>query len=529
MLGAVICLLLVACFNLSNLLSARAAARGRELAVRMSLGATKARVALQTIAEIVPMLMVGGALGVGIASWAIAAFIPMAPAALPRVEIIEINGPVLAVSILVLMLTGILASLLPVAQAWRADLTSTTRDENRSIAGSRRHARTRSILVAAQVALALPLLIGAALLARSFSKVAAIDPGFKSAGIQSLLIAVPRSKYTDDDKVGAITGRFVEQVAALPQVESAGIVSRLPLNGTAAIGNIVFDSPQIAAQETATFDWRSASPDYFRTMGIPLIAGRTFNERDTTSAPPVGIIDERIARLAWPGESAIGKRFRIPFQGQPWIEVIGVVGHVRHDGLDDDRRAQVYWNHLQRAQDRVALVVKPKPGARVSLAEIVNAIHVVDPEQPVYDARPLAEVVERSLSARWLNTTLLVTFALMSLVLSCIGLYGVVAFGVAQQTREFGVRLALGASRSGIAVFVLRRGLAMAAIGSLFGLVLAVFVARAMTGMLFGIPALDAASFALATAALLTVALLASYLPARRAAAVEPAITLRAE
>jgi predicted permease len=342
-------------------------------------------------------------------------------------------------------------------------------------------------------------------------------------------MAVPRSKYNGDDKIAAVTGRFVEQVAALPQVESAGVVSRLPLNGTAAIGNIVFDAPQPGAPETATFDWRSATPDYFKTMGIPLIEGRTFNERDTASATPVGIIDERIARMVWPGQSAIGKRFRIPFQDQPWVEVIGVVGHVRHDGLDDDRRAQVYWNHLQRAQDRMALVVKPKPGARISMPEIVNAIHVVDPEQPVYDARPLEEVVERSLGARWLNTTLLIVFALMTLVLSCIGLYGVVAFGVTQQTREFGVRLALGASRGGIAAFVLRRGFMMAAVGSAFGLVLAALLARAMTGLLFGIPPLDAASFASATAVLLTVALLASYLPARRAAAVEPAITLRGD
>jgi putative ABC transport system permease protein len=529
MLGAVICLLLVACFNLSNLLSARAATRGREFAVRLALGAGRARVGLQAVAEIIPVLAIGGALGVGAAAAAITSFVPIAPATLPRVESIHVSGAILAVSMLVLAVTGILASLLPVIQVSRTDITTATRNETRSIAGGRRQARARSVLVAAQVALALPLLVGAALLARSFSNVASIDPGFTTAGVQSLLMAVPRSKYTDDDKVAAVTDRFVSQVAALPDVASAGAVSRLPLSGGAAIGYLEFEASPFEAQATTTFDWRTATPDYFETMGIPLIDGRTFNERDTATAPPVGIIDERIARLAWPGQSAIGRRFRIPVEGQPWVEVIGIVGHVRHDGLDQDRRAQVYWNHLQRAQDRLALVVKPKPGAQVGMAEIINAIHRVDPEQPVYDVRPLEDVVRSSLSGRWLNTTLLVTFALMSLVLSCIGLYGVVAFGVAQQTREFGVRLALGASRNGIAAFVVRRGVTMAAAGAGVGLVLAIMLARALNGMLFGVGTLDAASFMLATAALLAVTLVASYLPARRAASVDPAATLRAD
>jgi putative ABC transport system permease protein len=329
--------------------------------------------------------------------------------------------------------------------------------------------------------------------------------------------------------VAAVTERFVNQIAGLPQVESAGGVSRLPLNGTAAIGYIQFDAPPFQNQDTTSFDWRTATPDYFKTMGIPLREGRVFNAHDTADAKPVGIIDERIARLVWPGQSAIGKRFRIPFEGQPWVEVIGVVGHVKNDGLDDDRRAQVYWNHFQRAQDRLALVVKPKPDAHLTAAEVINAIHIVDPEQPVYDVQTLDKVVERSLSARWLNTTLLGAFALMTLTLSCIGLYGVVAFGVTQQMREFGVRLALGATRSGIAGLVLRRGVIMAIAGSIAGLALSIFVTRSMSSMLFGIHAFDATSFAGSMTLLLVVTLLASYLPARRAAAVEPAITLRAE
>jgi putative ABC transport system permease protein len=376
--------------------------------------------------------------------------------------------------------------------------------------------------------LSLPLLVGAALLSRSFASVSEIDPGFDARRVQTLLMALPRSKYAGDDKIAAVTERFVAQVKTLPAVEAAGAVSRLPLNGTAAIGVVRLDSPDFLERDVTT-DWRTATPDYFRTMGIPLIEGRTFDERDTATSTPVAIIDEHIAKLAWPGQSAIGRRLRIAFDGQPWCEIIGVVGHVKQDGLDDDRHAQVYWNHWQRAQDRLALVVRPKPGAQVSAAEIVNALHVVDPEQPVYDVRPLEEVVERSLSGRWLNTVVLTAFAVMSLALCCIGLYGVVAFGVAQQTREFGVRLALGASRRAIAASVLKRAMTVTGIGVAIGLVLAIALARSITSLLFGISAADAISFAASTASLLGFALLASYLPARRAAAVDPATTLRAD
>lgn len=534
MFGAVLCLVLVAALNLSTLLSARAAARGRELAVRLALGASRARVAMQSAAEIVPLLAIGGAFGVLLAVAAVAWFIPVAPPTLPRLENIEVNGMALAAALVILTVTGLLAALLPASQAWRSDLTSATREGGRATTGSVRQARTRNLLVMGQIALALPLLIGSVLLARSFNTVTAIDPGFNAEGTVSLHLAIPRSKYRGDAPIAQVTGRFIERVAAVPGVTAVGAVNRLPLAGGGSVGFIEFEGGPPDHPELSAIDLRIASPDYFRAMGIKLVEGRSFTSQDVASAPLAGIIDERVARLAWPGESAIGKRFRTPARinnnaPQPWVEIVGVVGRVKHDRLEDDALPQVYWNYEQRPQDRMVLVARTTSDIRALTPAIISAVHGVDPEQPVYDVRTLEEVVERSLGQRWLNMALLGTFAVVALVLCSIGVYGVIAFGVTRQRREFGIRLALGASRGGIARQVVNRGLLLAASGVAAGLVLAALLARSMAALLYGVPATDGASFALATVTVLIVAVLASYLPARRAAAVDPAVTLRAE
>jgi putative ABC transport system permease protein len=529
MLGAVVCLLLIACLNLSSLLGARAAAQRREVAVRLALGATRGRVAIQSLAEGIPLLAIGGVLGVALATWAVAAFVPFAPAALPRVENVRVSGAVLLVSVAALTLTGLLASLLPTRQAWDVDLTAATREETRSATGGRAQSRARSILVATQIALAVPLLVGAVLLTRSFEKLIDVNPGFRIDNTFTTLLAIPRAKYQDDRQVAAFTERLIEQVAAIPEVASVGLVSRLPLGGVGAFGGLEFDAPEPRRTAFPAADWRSVSPGYFRTISIPLLEGRHFDARDVDGAEPVGIVDELIARTVWPGESAVDKRFRIAFAGQPWVRIVGVVGHIKHDGLDVEQRPQVYWTYQQRAQDRMALVVRSKGDSRNLSRTVLQAVHAVDPEQPVYDTRMLSEVVDRSLAGRWLNMALIVGFASIALFLSCIGVYGVVAFGVAQQRREFGIRVALGASRAAIARLVLGRGLVLAGSGAAIGLVLAALLAQTMQALLYGIAASDLMSFGAATATLFAVALLASYLPARRAAAVDPASTLRSE
>jgi putative ABC transport system permease protein len=534
MLGAVLCLLLVAALNLSTLLSARAAARGRELAVRLAMGATRGRVVLQSVAEIVPILVIGGTAGVAIATFAVRTFLPFAPASLPRAENIEVNAAVLVAAMAILSLTGLLAVLLPASQAWRSDLTAATRDDGRATAGSARQTRARSVLVVAQIALALPLLIGGALLARTFTTLTAMDPGFHADNVLTLHLAIPRSKYRSDALVAQVVERIDERVKGVPGVAAAGMVNRLPLAGGAQVFTMEFDSPVQRDDDLSTVDSRTATPDYFRAMGIPLIDGRMFDARDTADAPRVGLVDERVARQMWPGESAVGKHFRIPAVLNngvplPWIEIVGVVGHVKHDGLDLDTRAQVYWPNAQRAQDRMVLAIRADGNVEALTPSVIRAIRDVDPEQPVYDVRTMADVVERSLGQRWLNAALLGTFATVALLLCAIGVYGVIAFGVMRQRREFGIRLALGASRAGIARQVVNRGLLLAGLGVTAGLGLAFVLARSMAALLYGVPATDAVSFITAAATIAIVAVLASYLPARRAAAVDPAVTLRAE
>jgi putative ABC transport system permease protein len=527
LLGAALSLLLVACLNMSTLVAARAASRSREYGVRLALGASPGRVALQAATEVMPLLALGGALGVALAAWAVAAFGPLAPPTLPRVENIEVNGSVLAFSAIMLLASGAIASVLPAAQAWRTDATVPMREDGRTLAGSRRQSRVRSLLVVAQIALALPLLAGAALLGRSLANVAHVDPGFRPDHVLSLHVAIPRSKYRDDGQVAGFSGRLVEQVSSLPGVASAGMISRLPLAGVESSGEIECDVD--GRPQPIMADVRTATPGYFRTMGIGLREGRTFDERDGEVAPAVGIVDDRLARTFWPGQSAIGRRCRLAAAGSPWIDIVGVVGHVRQDGLDLDPRPQMYWNYEQRAMDRMVLVVRGEPGARGLTASVLAAVRAIDPEQPVYDVRTMDAVIDRSLSERWLNAALMAAFGAASLLICCIGVYGQIAFGVARQTREFGIRLALGASRRSISGLVMGRGLALAAAGGGLGLILALWVARGLAGMLFEVRPTDLWSFGGSAAALLAAAALASYLPARTAAAVEPMVTLRAD
>jgi putative ABC transport system permease protein len=534
MLGATLCLLLVAALNLATLLSARAASRQREFAVRLALGATRTRVAMQSVAEVVPLLICGGALGIALAMWGVKWFVPLAPAGLPRVENIAVNGVVVATAIAVLAITGLIAALLPASQAWRLDLTTASREDSRAVAGSAAQARARGILVVTQIALALPLLTGGLLLARTFESLTSIHPGFNPDGVLSVHLALPRTKYRDDAAVARITGRIADRAATIPGVTAAGLVNRLPLAGGAQVMTMEFDVPPERQETLPAVDTRTVTPGYFRTMGIPLIEGRDFDAHDTAAAPSTGIIDQRVAQLMWPGESAIGKRMRIPpvltnNVPLPWIEIVGVVGHVIHDGLDLDTRPQVYWNYEQRAQDRMVLVVRAAGDAAGLTPMIREAIRDIDPEQPVYDVRTLRDVVGRSLAQRRLNMALVATFAVAALLLCAIGVYGVIAFGVTRQRREFGIRLALGATRAAVTGSVVGQGLTLALTGIVLGVIISAMVARAMDSLLFGITAHDLPSYALATAAVLISALLASYLPARRASTVDPSVTLRAE
>jgi putative ABC transport system permease protein len=531
LLGAVGCVLLIGCANLANLLLARVAHRTRELTVRAALGASRGRLILQSLAELLPILIGGGLLGLLLATWSLRALVPLLPASMPRVESIGINLPVLAFTATVLAITGLLCGLVPSLQAARMDLAGAMRDSSRGASAGANRTRMRRWLVVAQIAIVFPLLVSASLLARTLGELKRIDPGFRADRVLTLLLAIPRTKYPEDRQVGVFEQRVLARIQAVPGVESVGGVNRLPFGSSSSIqtGPVAFEGAGRAIDRLPDADYRVASPDYFRTMGIPIVQGRGFTDADGVDAPFVGLIDDRIARLVWPDQDPIGKRFRSNYPDLPWITIIGVVGHVRHNGLDADPRPTVYWNYPQRTQDRVALVVRTVGDPRQFIQPVINAIHDVDPEQPAYDVQPLATAVERTLAQRWLNMLLLIAFATVSLTLASIGLYGVMAYAVTQRTREFGIRLALGAEPRDVTRLVLTQAAALAIAGVTIGLAIAWLATRAVQTLLFNVGTGDATSFIASAGVLGGVALMASYIPARRAARVDPIGALRAE
>jgi predicted permease len=527
LLAAVGCLLLIACSNLAGLLGTRAAGRAQEFSVRLALGASRGRLVLQALAEVAPILVMGGTAGILGAKWAVAAFLPFAPAALPRADSIEVSGNVLVFSVIVLGLTGGAAGLLPAIQSWRARAAN-VRIGGRAGTATLRHVRTRSVLVIAQLALSLPLLVGAAALSRSFAGLMRVDPGFSTETVLSLHMAIPRTKYDSDERIAGLYRQIVDRVSAVPGVVSAGMVNRLPLAGNNLVLPFELES---APGQSVTLQVRSVTPDYFRTMSIPVLQGRALDERDSATAPLAGVVDERAARTLWPGENAIGQRFRVTVPGrQPaWGEIVGVVPRIHDQGLDKDDNGQMYLGYHQFTDGRIALVVRTHADAGAMTTAVVQALRSVDPDQPVYDVRTMDEVLARSAAERWLNMAIVVAFAGASLLLAGAGLYGVIASSVTDRRREFGVRLALGATRSDVSRLVLRTGAALAGTGAALGLGGAVALVRGMESLLYGVPGFDPVSFAAAGALLFAVALTASYLPARRAALTDPARTLRAE
>lgn len=529
LLGAVFCLLLIGCANLANLLVARSVSRSQELVVRSALGAGKSRLILQSIMEIVPLVALGGMCGLVLARWMLYLLVPLLPSTMPRLEAIRIDWQVLAFAAIILAGTAFITGMSPVLQMMRWNINEALRESGRSTV-SGRASRLRSLLVVSQIAVVVVLMVVSALLIRSFAALRNVDPGFRPDNILSVHLALSDSYLRSNAAFGQFCKRIVDGVKALPGVVSVGMVNRLPLAGGTQTGGVQFQGielPPSVQQQIGAFDWRTATPDYFKTLGIPLMEGRFFEDSDTSDRPLVSIIDERVARLVWPNQSAIGKRLRIGGARAPWFEIVGVVGHVRHDGLGIDQRPQVYWNYQQRAQPRMALAVRTAGDPSLWTSSVIAAIHAVDPEQPVYDIRPMEEVVERSLSQEWLMTTLLSLFASVALVLASIGIYGVLSYSVGLRTREIGIRMALGSERLEIISMIVRHGAILAGAGCIIGLTASLLIGRVLASFLYGIKPTDALSLVSASCVLLIVALAASFIPARRASKVDPMIALR--
>jgi predicted permease len=527
LLAGALGLLLIGCATLANLLIARASSRAEELVLRSVLGARRGRLVRQALTELLPIMAAGGALGVLVAWWLLDVTRPLLPPTMPRVENVAIDVRVLGFSGAALTAILLAVGAWPALQVARRNTSAAPGSSPRGASAARPGVHVRDALVVSQIATALLLAVSAALLMRSLAGISRIDPGFRTEGVATLHLAIPRAKYADDHQVAALCRDILARVRQVPGIDAAGMVNRLPLAGGTQIGMLELERSVLALNRIDNLDWRTASPDYFKVLGIPLLEGRTFTDADHAGAPPVGIVDARLAHLAWPHESAVGKRFRIPIDGYPWVTVIGVVGHLRHDSLTVDARVQVYWNYLQRGQDRMALVARTSLNPDAMTRSLIAAIRDVDPEQPVYDARPMSAVVDRSLSDRWLTTSVLGAFAGVALLMAAIGVYGVVSYAAGQRAREFGIRMALGASPREVMQLVIRRGAALVTWGLAIGLGGAVLATRLLAQLLHGISRTDWISFTVAALVLTAAALAATIVPARRAVQVDPMSVLR--
>ena len=532
LLAAVGCLLLIGCINLGGLLIVRASARTHEFAIRAALGASAARLRRQTLAEVLPLSAAGGGGGALLAWWLLKVLVPWLPPQVPGLESIGLNGPVLAFALVLSVLVVLLAGMPPARLASRVHLAGTMQQNPRTLAGG---STIRNALVVAQIAVTLVLVFGGGLLARSLAAVMKVNPGFSTQGVLTMHLAVTRAKYPTDPQVADYYRRLVERVKTIPGVITAGMVNLLPFSELRTVYPVEFEGKP---DEGAAGDGRSVTPSYFSAMGIPLIRGRDFSQQDKEGAPLVGIIDEQLALKVFGNGDPLGKRFRfgVITTSTLWIEIVGVVGHIRNDSLETDPRPQMYWPEAQRTsdvnrayKDRGALVVRTAGHPESFTSAVVEQIHSENPEQPVYDVRSMEDWLDRSLQSRNLLTGLVTLFGGASLLLASVGLYGVLSYAVAQRTKEIGIRMALGATGRNVRWLVLRHSLTIVLAGIWLGLPLAWLGTRVLASFLYGLTPTDPAAIVLAASLLILVALLACYLPARRATRVDPMIALRHE
>jgi len=526
LLGAVGCLLLIGCMNLAGLLIARGASRAHEIAVRVALGASRGRLRRQLVAEIMPLSAAGIAGGLLLAQWILQALVPYLPPNTPRVASIGLNLPVIVFAVVVAISVVLFGSLLPAHLTAREDPQQALQQASRSVTGT---GRTRNFLVVAQIAVTVVLLLVGSMFVRSFSALLQVRPGFSAQGVLTMQLAVTRAKYRTDDRVAGYYRRIEDRVRSIRGVTAAGIVNRLPFTGLMQTGSVEFEG----RPGNYDSDWRSATPGYFHAIGIPLKQGRLLQDSDHAGSPPVGLIDERLARRVFGSGNAVGKRFRRYLPGlarqDPWIEIVGVVGHILNDNLEQDPRPQAYWPETQRTQDRGALVIRIEGNPEVYAKAVVEQIRKENPDQPVYDIRTMEQWVARTLERRTLMTTIVALFAGASLLLACIGLYGVVSYTANLRLREFGIRMALGATAGSMYALVLGLGRNLAFTGCIIGLALAWPLTSILESVLFGVTRSDVVSWLVAPALLIAIALVSCLAPAAHAARTDAAAVLKAE
>ncbi|HKP85995.1 MAG TPA: ABC transporter permease [Blastocatellia bacterium] len=529
MLCAVAFVLLIACANVANLLLARAAARQKEVAIRRALGAGRWRIVRQLLTESVLLALVGGGVGLLIAVWGVDALVALAPEDLPRVRDVGIDRYALLFTFAITLLTGVIFGLAPAVEASKPNLNETLKDAGRGSTGGLGRKRLSNLLVIAEVALALVLLVSGGLMMRSFLKLLEVNPGFNPQNVLTVNISLPFKKYSDDDKQAAFVRQLSERVAALPGAQSVGVTNVMPIVNDFNLGFVIEGQPRGTNAELPSTKYYGVSPDFFAAMGIPLLSGRVFTERDNKDSTRVVIINETMARRYFPGVDPIGKRMHITMGKEIWREIVGVVGDVKQNGLDHETPVQTYEPLAQEPSTFMTLVVRSESDPMKLSAAIRGVVLALDSEQPVYAFMPLDRILDDSVAQQRFSMLLLAIFATVALVLAAVGLYGVMAYSVTQRTHELGIRMALGASSRDVLRLVIGQGFLLTLIGVGIGLTAAFFLTRMMESLLFGVSATDPATFAAISAMLAGVSLLASYIPARRAMKVDPMVALRYE
>jgi predicted permease len=545
LLGAVGLVLLIGCVNVANLLLARASARGKEMAIRQSLGAARSRLTQQLLTESLILSLLGGAAGLGIVFCTKGFLLRLLPDNLPRLNEVSINWPVLFFALLASVISGVIFGLAPALQVGRLDLTNMLKREGRGSTGSGEQTRTRHLLVVTEFALSLVLMVAAGLLLRSFWDLLNVRLGFNPQNVMAVRtrLPYPNDPTTDIYRTPAQEAPFFREILrrarTLPGVEEValGDTASIPLDQSLrdlkriSEGQFFFalEGHGIQSDQPAVVERSSVSPEYFHILGIPLLRGRLSNELDTDNTPQVAVINEAFTRKTWPGQDSLGKRFKSTRAESPWITVVGVIANARTESLAEPSVPQIYLDVYQTGAKRLAIFLRGHLDTAATAEQVREQVQTVDPTLPVSGAQMLNETVSASLSERRFSMEIVALFALTALLLAALGIYGVISYMVSERTHEIGIRLALGAERRSILQMVLRQGLGLAIAGAAVGLVGALIVSHLMAGLLFGVRPTDPLTFLGVAILLIGVSLVACYIPARRAMRVDPLVALRYE
>jgi predicted permease len=529
LLVAVGFVLLIACANVANLLLARSATREKEIAIRASLGAGRRRIARQLLSESLLLAVIGGGVGLLLSVWLVDLLVSFSPQGTPRLDEIGVDGRALGYAMAISVLTGLLFGMAPVWQLFKADLNQSLRDGGKGLQVARSGRRALSALVVAEIALALTLLVGAGLLIRSFIRLQRVDPGFNPRNVLASFVTLPPAVYPERDQIAPFYSQLLERVRTLPGVQSAAAASSLPLAFFDTDTGFVIEGRPAPQPNQRPMAWiSSVSSDYFRTMGMRLVAGREFNERDNENSPRVVIISETTARRHFPNEDPIGKRIG---NGRPdgWREIVGVTADVKHFGLSQDARVSMFFPDRQRPSRQMFIVARTMADPLSLSSALRTTVASMDKNLAVSNISDMEEVTAQSIGQERFMVLLLGLFSALALLLAVAGIYGVMSYAVAQRTHEIGVRVAMGAQTSDVLRLVVAQGMALVLAGVGIGLVSALALTRFIRGLLFGVNATDPMTFVGVATLLALVALVACYVPARRASKVDPMVALRCE